>query len=351
VIPPVLLVGTGRCGSTLLSELLRMHPTALSISELFSFLTDLGMRIAQAFPEGPISAEDYLALLTTAQPRQRLLLQHGLQMPEVIYPWSRGRFTPDDLPPLQQALLPHLDDQDPDALYDALCAALRRRPPATVADHHRAMFTWLQERFGRRTWVERSGGSLRIVHRLLAAFPEARVLHLVRDGRNTALSMSRHIGFRMAIIAGQQAELLGVDPFESDDRTEEGDLLDELADLLPERFTRAAFDRFDLSPVVCAHYWSGEVAHGVTQLRELPAERLLTMRYEDLLEAPAEAVRRLGGFVDAEGSTEAWVTAAAARVGVGRSDWQALPPRLRDELEEACRPGFEALAEIGLRWS
>lgn len=67
------------------------------------------------------------------------------------------------------------------------------------------------------------------------------------------------------------------------------------------------------SPVVCAHHGSGEVA----QLRELPA----------------------------------WVTEATARVGVGRSAWQALPPRLRDELHEARRTGLVEPAELGLRWA
>ena len=52
--PPVFVVGTGRCGSTLLSQFLAMHPGILSLSELLDFMTDLGGRIAESFPEEEI---------------------------------------------------------------------------------------------------------------------------------------------------------------------------------------------------------------------------------------------------------------------------------------------------------
>lgn len=348
---PTLIVGTGRCGSTLLSSMVRAHPTVLSASELFSFVTDLGTRIEHAFPAHPIDGGEFWDRLATPGPRQALLLDHGLQMDEVLYPWERGRFTPTTLPPILQALLPHLAPEDPDALFDALGPAMRALPRAAVSSHYASLFGWLQARFGKRTWAERTGGSLRIVRRLRAAFPDAKVLHLVRDGRDTSISMSRHIGFRMALIAGQLTELLGVDPFESDDRSEEGDLTDDLAALLPERFDRAAFEAFDLPPALCGHYWSGEIATGLAALADLPEERLLTLRYEDLLERPDETVRRIGHFLDPDVHDEAWVRWSAARVGRARSSWRALPKRERDDLASACGPGFQALAAWGLAWA
>lgn len=44
VVPVCLVLSTGRCGSTVLSELIREHPQALSVSELFSSVRpqDLG---------------------------------------------------------------------------------------------------------------------------------------------------------------------------------------------------------------------------------------------------------------------------------------------------------------------
>jgi hypothetical protein len=186
------------------------------------------------------------------------------------------------VPAICQAALPHLSG-DPDGLFDALAAAAVALDPAPVGVQYARLFEWLRARAGARLWVERSGGSLRIVSRLRRAFPAARFVHIVRDGRDTALSMSRHAGFRMVFAAFQLIEGLGVDPMASTDRRWEGDLSDELAALLPERFTREAFARFDTPPPLCAHYWSGEISQGLAELAGLGEERLLTIRYEDLL--------------------------------------------------------------------
>lgn len=349
--PPVLILGTGRCGSTLLSAMVRDHPETLSVSELFSFVTDLGMRIERAFPAEPISGQQFWRVLADPQPRQSMLLASGLQMPEVTYPWATGRFTPDQgLPPILQALLPHLEPDAPDALFDRLAGAVSSRPHAPVGDHYRALFGELLDRFDKRLWVERSGGSLRLTERLLSTFPEARVLHLVRDGRDTALSMSGHIGFRMALLCGLQAELLGVDPYESADRDEEDDLSEELAAVLPECFDRDAFERFDLPPALCGHYWSGEIQAGLAALDHLRADRLLTIRYEDLVASPHETVAIVGDFLTGRACPD-WVERAAQMVEQRPSRWPDLPSADRDELHTACQPGFNALAEHGLNWS
>ncbi|KIG18057.1 hypothetical protein DB30_01944 [Enhygromyxa salina] len=342
---PVIVVGTGRCGSTLLSHMFRAHPELLSVSELFSFATDLGGRIPQAFPAQPITGAEFWQVVGGRHPRQNLLLRHGLRMPEVLFPPTGS----DDMlargvPALLLTTLPHLDDQ-PEPLFDALEVALSPRPPALIGDHYRALFRSLQDQFGRRTWVERSGGTLRIVARLVETFPEARFIHVVRDGRNTAISMSQHVGFRMALICFSLLELLGVDPFEDPDRSEIDDLPDDLAALLPEHFTREAFWSYDLAPSLCGHYWSGEIRDGVAQL---PRDRTLTVRYEDLLDSPAAAITRLEAFVGLGAPNPAWVDRAAGMVGQGRSDWRSLPPAQRDELQRACATGFEALAAHGV---
>ena len=35
--PPVIVLSSGRCGSTMLSDMLNLHPDILSISEFFTF--------------------------------------------------------------------------------------------------------------------------------------------------------------------------------------------------------------------------------------------------------------------------------------------------------------------------
>lgn len=350
---PVIVVGTGRCGSTLLSSMLGVHPEVLSVSELFSFVTDLGGLIEQAFPSKPISGAQFWRVMAGRHPRQNLLLRHGLRMQEVLYPDpDRRDLIEAGIPAVLLTTLPHLSpglDESPEQVFEQLERRMSSRPLAPVADHYRDMFAFLLVRAGRRIWVERSGGTLRIVARLRATFPEARFVHVVRDGRNTAISMSRHIGFRMALIGFQLLELLGVDPFEDDDRSEIDDLPDDLAALLPEHFTAKAFWDYDISPSLCGHYWSGEIRDGLAVLAELPPDRTWTLRYEDLLAAPVDSVTAFGQFLGL-GAHPEWIERAAAMVGQGSSDVRTLPERARLELERACKPGFEALAAHGIHY-
>lgn len=55
---PVIVVSTGRSGSTMLSNIVRSHPELLSLSELFILLDD------PAFPDGPISGLRFWEILS-----------------------------------------------------------------------------------------------------------------------------------------------------------------------------------------------------------------------------------------------------------------------------------------------
>lgn len=352
MIDQVFVVGTGRCGSTLVSSLMQSHPEVTSISEFFPFITDLGSRVGPAFPEGDVTAAQLWDLLATCRPRQNAMLRLDVAMPEVLYPWKDGHHRFDatsGVPPVAQVTLPHLSD-DPDALFDRLRDAVADFAPAPIGVQYRRLFDWFSRHEGTACWAERSGGSLRIAHRLLEHFPEARLVHLVRDGRDTAVSMSQHTGFRMVFSSFQIMETLGIDPFETGERPFAEDLDDDLAALLPEHCTREAFLGFATPPPLCGHYWSGEVIEGLSAIGDLGEDRLLTLRYEDFLETPRQTVNRLGDFLRRGKIDEAWARAAAASMRPPRSAWRELPPKLRDQLEYACAPGFAALAAHGIVW-
>jgi hypothetical protein len=346
-VSPVFVVGTGRCGSTLLSNIIRDHPALLSLSEFFTFVTDLGSRIPQAFPAGLVEASAFWSIVSTAYPQQNLMLRSGVVMDEVLYPFtsSTARFhAGTGVPAVLQTTLPHLTN-DPDALFDEMEAFVRALPPAPVAEQYRRLFTWLMQCFGKQTWVERTGSSLRIVARLVEQFPEARFVHLVRDGRDCALSMSRHYGFRMMVIAFSLLELLGHDPFEDADRSTAEELPDDLYAFLPEHFDAEAFRHYQIAPSLYGHYWSGELIQGLATLAQLPPERVLTLQYEEILADPEQAIRTLLSFVHPSYVHEAWIGRAASVIHAPRSSWKTLSADEQRWLEAACQPGFRALQE------
>ena len=349
--PPVFVVGTGRSGSTFLSRCLRMHPDVASLSEFFVFVTDLAGRIAGAFPDGDaVDAATFWRIVGTAHPRQHLMLRHDVMMDEALYRPAPGRrFTRDTgIPAIAATTLPHLaGDDDTDARLDAVETFVRSLAPAPIGEQYRRLFDHLRAGVGARVVVERSGGSLRIVRRLRRHFPGARFVHLVRDGRDAALSMSRHLGFRMALIASQLTEILGVDPFESTDRRWIDDVPDDLVAFLPEHFDRAAFLAYPTPPPLCGHYWSGEIQAGLADLQDLGPDHLLTLRYEDLLAEPAETLSRFLGFVVGESAPAALIDRMVSEVRRPRSGFAELEGSMRDEVARACAPGMEALRRAG----
>jgi putative sulfotransferase len=347
-LPPVFVVGTGRCGSTLLSRFLGAHPDVLSLSEFWVFATDLGGRIAEAFPEASIDGGDLWRNLSAILPRQTLMLRQDVMMEEALYrPGPGRRFTRESgIPAIAATTLPHLSD-DPDSLFDQVAAICRGLPAGAHGAVYAALFDTLRRERGARVWVERSGGSLRIVRRLRRAFPDARFVHILRDGRDTAISMSRHHGFRLVLAAAAMTEILGVDPYEDPDRSNEGDLPDELLPYLPERFDPAFFRGDATALPLCGHYWSGEIRAGLDELAGLGSGHLLTLRYEELLRRPEENQDRFFRFV-LQGDPGVDVGAMAAAIRPPASDWRSLPRAEAEALDRACAPGFAALEEAGI---
>ena len=72
-------------------------------------------------------------------------------------------------------------------------------PTRAWAAHYRHAFDWLTAQLGRTAWVERSARSIEYAAELDTCFPEARSVHLHRDGRECALSMREYAGLRVAV--------------------------------------------------------------------------------------------------------------------------------------------------------
>lgn len=329
------VVGTGRCGSTALSRVLRLHPDVLSVSELMASIEP------GALPEQPLTGGEFWRLLASSRPFADRMVREGTPLPEHLYPGVPGRrfsAAGGGIPALCLTVLPHLTD-DPDALFDALEPVLASRDRAPAAEHYRALFGELARHAGgrRRAVVERSGFSLGSVPRLRSAFPEARFVHLHRDGPDCALSMSRHAGFRLLRAAAQ---------------AEAGSLEQRLAARLGEL---TADDSFDLRGVLerpvpverFGELWSGMIAEGLERLAEVPSELCASLSYEDLLDAPDRELTALARHIGVEARPD-WLRAAGELLdGARRGAARALPPDERARLHASCAPGMRALGRDG----
>src|SRR5215472_3289599 len=332
----IFVVSTGRCGSTLLSNMLRLHPGVLSLSEFIVVV------MPDAFPLEPVSGGAFWEMLSRPRKAWTHMLRFDIGMDEILYRVGPpGRYTVETgVPPLLLIPLPHLTE-DHEALFDELSEWVPESGCRPVQEHYRRLFSWLCRRLDKQVWVERSGGSLKWLPELVRCFPEARFVHLYRDGRECAVSMSRHNGFKLTYVSKQLLRRLGVDPFTSDDppmRTPPA----ALQPFMPESFDRGRYVSLRLPVEDMGQEWSNMVLRGCQELRRLGPERVLHMGYEALVAASAAELRRLATFVGVEADEE-WLSNAATLVRPQPPRWTRLPAVQRRRLVEACAPGMQLL--------
>ena len=321
----------------MVSDVLNRHPRILSLSEFFSFV---GLK---AFLRRRVDGAYMWRLYSQQQNRSRLMLRGRYE--ELLYPVDApdARFSQDDVPPILCATLPHLTEGY-EALYDELGPVVRGQPRQSPANHFRRHFQWLGERFNRRVWAERSGGSLLFASRLLRQFPEARVIHVYRDGRETALSMSNHYLFRMIVATLRAFQRVGIDMMEAMAKGRHWDRVSPWLEPFVSAFfrpERLPYDKLTLTDF--ATFWSGMVERGQRIFSQLPPERFLPLRFEDAQANPEEQLRRLIRFISPELKDEAWLREAAAIPRPTRSRFAKLEPADQDAVARACRPGLELL--------
>jgi hypothetical protein len=319
------IVGTGRCGSTLLSTMIAKNPAVLSLFEFFN-----GLDATRRFRREPMSGGEYRDLICEVHPFLHMVLERGYDVPEVTYPFGApaARFTRESgVPWVLGVTLPRLSER-PDALYDELRAWLERAPARPPAEHASALFAWLMTRSGKKAWVERSGGALDYLGALDAHFGGARFLHIHRAGEEAALSMREHHAYRLAIMltyqlppgAGRSTEALR-SAVPDDDR---------IGRMLESRPSAEYFGRF----------WTEQVRRGMAAVPKLARERYHEVRFEDLVERPRAVIAGVADFLELPEARGAWLDDAAALVrGAPKERAADLPADEAERLREACRPG------------
>ena len=162
--------------------------------------------------------------------------------------------------------------------------------------------------------------------------------------------MQKHQAFRIYFVMQLIEQVLGTHPLDSADRSRLAELPPELRCFLPERFDAAALDEYHVPLPYCGYMWSLFVGLGIDNLRSLPAERLLTLRYEDILADPKHQLNTLTTFLGEDYIDEDWSARCAATVRPPRSTWRDLPEDEARDLTAACRPGFELLRAAGVEY-
>lgn len=317
----------------MLSNMVRLHPNLLSVSEFFTSLT------SRAFRKRDATGEAVFRWLDTQSPGGRALLRNGFVVDEFLYPLGpEARYAAGDVPPILCATLPHLTAEH-ESLWDDLAPELRARGQASVATHYRFVFEWLAKRFDKQVWIERSGLSLPYVPVLAARFPDARFVHIGRDGRDTALSMSRHHYFRLRVLSEERLLAIGIDPSRPFNLIGTSPWVPYSEWLWFQFFSAERYRRTRVDLDAFGRFWSRVVVNGMDALDALLPERVLNLRYETVLAEPRRELERFIRFVGPEFENDRWLEAAIDLVRPQAPRWTALDAQELERLAAACGPG------------
>jgi len=299
-----IILSNGRCGSTLLSDLIVEEPETCSVQEFFTSVAPWPRS------QAVITGAEYWEMLASPKQELAVLFRLGVPPKEVRYR-QNGRWADDmvSVPRVLAITLSKLSD-DPDALFDQLAERVPSFPLQHVALHHQAFMDLLATMLGRKRWVERSGGSTQWTTSLLSDHPNAKFVYLTRNWSDTAKSMRRHSSFQLVQMRAEALARYGVDPF---DLVPGKPVPAAVEPFLPENLTvealreRGADVKRYLS--LCA-FLSSKAEQA---LSDVSPRELLRMQYENLLQDPVGQLTELGRFLDFA-DPAGWAERVAPRV-------------------------------------
>ncbi|MEO3814318.1 sulfotransferase [Sphaerisporangium sp. B11E5] len=170
---------------------------------------------------------------------------------------------------------------------------------------------------------------------LIQAFPDARLIQLIRDGRDATADM-----------LADRASMEWAKPGMISDETE-----------FPSPFlgvnSGAHLPKWaGMDPAgKCALRWRSAVRLSAALRKEMPRDQLLTVRYEDLAASPEQTVAAVSDFLETRVSTVALYGAPPPRVGAWRTRLKPDEVTLIEKIarEELTRLGYIATPKGSLR--
>jgi omega-hydroxy-beta-dihydromenaquinone-9 sulfotransferase len=245
--PPVFLVGPARSGTTLIYKLLCLHPEAAWISNWLA-----------RFPDAPAMAA--LNRLPARAPHARRRVWFGGDGANA-YVYGRPRELRDRLFPMPHEGEPVYARCGIATTVDAAHARSGRQAAA-----FRDAVAAVRLASGAPVFVNKRIANNRRIPLLQRAFPDARFISLVRDGRAVALSLSKvnwwpdsHVWWYGG--TPRQWEAGGGTPWE-----------------------------------ICARNWVEELRVVEEGLAGVAPERVLSLSYESFLDAPVQTLQHLADF-------------------------------------------------------
>ena len=332
------IIGTGRCGSTILSKMLDVHPHVAVLSEFL-----VALDAVRKFGERPVSGTELAeicdcGLRSTGEFKK--IVGH-LKTPEITFDLEHPptgvhpkNYREGVYPELILLPLANLFD-DPTVAFDELVSFASEQPTRLLSEQLRTLFEWATRRAGKTVWIERSGGTLAQLPELLELFPNARFLHLHRDPFDVARSMKQHNHMRLFVL--QHYGLTTEDGLSWAD-LDETDLND---DGPMSARLQSLFD-LDVPLEIFLRDWNEMVLRGFASVKRLEVEQYSEVSFEDLQADPDSVLRHIVEFFDLPGD-DAWMKEAIGLLTPGKAGRATPSPQEAETIRAYCHPALVLL--------
>lgn len=338
--PPVFIVNSGRCGSTLLSNIINLHPNIVSLSEFFASIA------SRAFINSKPTGPTFWKMLNALTPLGRKYITRGLKFDEIIYEFGENkRFSPSNIPPLMCTTFPHLS-KFPEKDFDELEKFITHLEVNDLAEQYRSLFGWFCEKYSGEIIVERTGASLIYTKMLADLFPDAKFIHLYRDGREVVLSMKEHHSFKMIAKAVSKLKKAGINPLKPPFLYGSSRVA-LTADYLIAWFSNVEKMALYPCPIeVIADFWNELILFGVGVLETINKDHVLDIKYENLVLHPRRELKRIADFLGPQFSNDQWLDLAEKLPKKVLLESDLLSECEKNHLTELCSPGLKKLGYI-----
>jgi putative sulfotransferase len=335
------IVGTGRCGSTILSKMLDLHPSVAVLSEFLLSLAFYGK-----FGTRPVSGHELARLLDCgleSTGELKKIVAH-LATPEITFdaeaapvPVDASAYRDNVLPDLMLLPLGHLFE-DPTKMFEEIVQYAQAQPTRLLSEQYAVLFDWIVRRAGKTVWIERSGGSIASLPELVELFPNGKFLHLHRDPLDAALSMQAHNHFRLRAFKHHGlSTAAGITWKDLDDSDLNNDM-----PMSPK--LQAIFDH----PVSLEYFlqdWSNSILRGMKAVRKLGPAQYAEVTFEQMMSMPAAVLQTIVEFFELP-DEPGWIGRACALLREGQAA-HAEPNAAQEALlERHCRAAMMLLDRV-----
>jgi hypothetical protein len=155
--------------------------------------------------------------------------------------------------------------------------------------------------------------------------------------------MSKHHNFKVLLASIKKCRQYGIDPSKA--------FLESSGKLADEWLQKIFFKLFDIKKIGLENlnlsdygkFWSDLICIADKVFKDLPANKVLNIKFEDVQNKPQQKLEELIRFIDDSLYDDNWLAEASAMLRPTRSKFTELPEEERSALAEACEPGLKLL--------